>query len=585
MVCGRFVAPLDSPDGAPSVFVWVNFVPKGIVRVSDAQRLVDHLRSLRRSRVLPPDVSVYGGRSGVYVASLPGTFCRPLLVAETSELCRAVCDRALSFGRVWSLWSDLCTAGCLVYRSKDEELSTEDCYTDVHPMLNLGWVTAGIPLSNHNQAPRVIYQCGMAKQAIGGSVCITSHREHHRQWYTQHPLVHTSVELDASGRTSFNAVVAVMALNGYNVEDSVILKRSSVERGMATLDTIKIYRSQTSSYERNSHMSPRFVPGKCRMRRHRTYDTINRSGVPRVGARIEKGDVVIGKVAKQKDGTYADQSIVHSYSFSVVVQSVTRERSTATGELITVATRQTRVCGVGDKVASRHAQKGTVGVLMNDEDMPHNRHGVSPDIIINPHCLPSRMTVGHLMEMICGKAASLKGSRQRCNPFADIDLTGCQDALSRRGWQRSGCETYYDGRTGKKMGSVFVGCIAYQRLKHMVIDKIHARATGPRSLVTRQPLEGRARNGGLRIGEMERDALIASGATTMLQDRMLHHSDGTQVDVCVDCGLIAKDEKSCGACGSHAKPVRVTIPHATLVLYWELMSLGVLMRLRVGESG
>lgn len=292
-----------------------------------------------------------------------------------------------------------------------------DCYREVHPILTLGWVTAAIPLSNHNQAPRVIYQCGMAKQAIAGAACITRNREHHVQLYTQQPMVYTTVGSLHNENTTFNAVVAVMSLTGYNIEDSVIVKRSSAERGMGTLDCVKVYTSSASTYEGNCHMNPARL-SQCSGRTSADCRHIGSDGLPKKGAVICPGDVVIGKVVKNRSGVFTDQSVVHSRASPVIVTRVSKcQNASNLNEVVSVYTRHTRTCEVGDKLASRHAQKGTIGFMMEDADMPYTARGMSPDIIINPHCLPSRMTVGHLFEMLAGRVHSRRRAAA-LNPLA-----------------------------------------------------------------------------------------------------------------------------------------------------------------------
>ena len=237
---------------------------------------------------------------------------------------------------------------------------------------------------------------------------------------------------------------------------------------------------------------------------------------------------------------------------------------------------------------SRSAQKGTIGMVYNHQDMPFTKDGISPDIIMNPHAIPSRMTIGQLMECIMGKACCHIGAAGDSTPFTDCSVESIANVLSKSGFEKYGNEILYNGRTGEQMKTeIFIGPTYYQRLKHMVSDKSHSRGSnGPIVLLTRQPAEGRARNGGLRFGEMERDAIVAHGASAFLKERMLDVSDNFRVFICRQCGLIctANPEKNiykCSTCKNNADITQVRIPYAMKLLIQELMTMGVAPRITV----
>jgi len=256
-------------------------------------------------------------------------------------------------------------------------------------------------------------------------------------------------------------------------------------------------------------------------------------------------------------------------------------------KFVKVRVRITRIPQVGDKFSSRHGQKGTCGMTYRQEDMPFTCEGIVPDIIVNPHAIPSRMTIGQLIECLLGKVSSITGREGDATPFTDAHVKNFSSKLHECGYQLRGNEIMYNGHTGRKLeAQIFIGPTYYQRLKHMVDDKIHSRARGAVQILTRQPVEGRAREGGLRWGEMERDCMISHGSASWLKERLFLVSDEYKVHVCDKCGLIAianlkKNSFECKGCSNRTQISQVYLPYAFKLMIQELMAMNIAPRIRV----
>ena len=256
-----------------------------------------------------------------------------------------------------------------------------------------------------------------------------------------------------------------------------------------------------------------------------------------------------------------------------------------TRRLVKVKMRTVKIPQIGDKFASRHGQKGTCGMTYRQEDLPFTIEGVTPDMIVNPHAIPSRMTIGHMIEAILSKVASLNGNEGDATPFQGQTVEFISNQLHKLGYQRYGNEVMYNGFTGKKLEvMIFLNPTYYQRLKHMVGDKIHSRGRGPTQILTRQPTEGRARDGGLRFGEMERDCLLSHGVSSFLKEELMEKSDKYTVHVCKVCGLISpvNEEKAiynCVSCNNSVKFSKVEIPYACKLMLQEVQTMSIAPRL------
>jgi DNA-directed RNA polymerase II subunit RPB2 len=431
-------------------------------------------------------------------------------------------------------------------------------HCEIHPAMILGICASIIPFPDHNQSPRNTYQSAMGKQAMG--VALTNYALRMETmmnvlYYPQKPLATTRSmeylrfrELPAGQ----NAIVAIACYSGYNQEDSVIMNQSSIDRG---LFRSLFYRAYTEQEKRiGVNVLEQFEkPTRADTMRLKagTYDKLDDDGVVAPGVRVSGDDIIIGKTApipsdakelgqKTTLHTKRDVSTPLRSTENGIVDQVLFTTNTEGLRFVKVRTRTTKVPQIGDKFASRHGQKGTIGITYRQEDMPFTRDGLTPDIIINPHAIPSRMTIAHLVECLLSKVGAINASEGDATPFMDITVDQVSNLLEAANFQKRGLEIMYNGHTGKKMrAQVFLGPTYYQRLRHMVDDKIHARARGPLQILTRQPVEGRARDGGLRFGEMERDCMIAHGAAAFLKERLFEVSDAYTVHVCDICGLMS----------------------------------------------
>ena len=593
----------------------------------DARRLSNALKDMRRSGKIHPHIGIYfysslneNATKRLYVSCNAGRVLRPLAVVKdgralvTDEIIEKVSKKFLS-------WTDLLYMGMIELVDANEE---ENCYVAIdvthtentHTHLEifasaiLGVGASIIPYPEHNQSPRNTYESAMAKQSLGFSTPLmnaSTYVRQHFMLYAQTPMVSTKAInlLGLDDRpTGQNCVVAVLPFEGYNIEDAIVLNKSSVERGLGRTFFYRVYEAESKQYPggmKDTFELPASDANIRGFRGEKAYRLLEQDGAIMHEAVVTGGDILIGRTSPPRfmeeykefevKGPYRrDTSVGVRPSENGVVDTVIMTQSIEGGKMYKIRVRDMRIPEIGDKFASRHGQKGVIGMLVSQEDLPYTEAGVVPDVMINPHAFPSRMTVGQFMESLGGKAASL-----RCRPvdgsaFLGEKLDELKSVLEEYGFKYSGKEVMYEGRSGKKFpADVYVGVVYYQKLHHMVADKIHSRARGQVQMLTKQPTEGRARGGGLRFGEMERDCLIAYGASMMLKDRLLEESDKAEVNVCEKCGLLAYyDVKQrryiCRVDGEKAKISSVVIAYAFKLLLQEMMSLNIAPRLIAKEK-
>jgi len=613
-----------SPEGASAeskatgakVFVNGSFVGYS----DDGEVLSRSFRELRRSGVLSPEANIAYYQSEraelydeVYVNCDAGRVRRPLIIVEEGAP-KLTSDHIAKLKSGDLEWRDLIRQGLIEYLDAEEEentlialdydrLTPEHTHMEIAPYTILGICTSVIPYPEHNQSPRNSYEAAMAKQALGMYSSNYFNRvdtQFHMLHYPQLPLVKTK-PMDVLGYYSRppgqNYVVAVISFGGYNMEDALIFNKASIQRGLGRSSFFRVYRAEGRRYL--GGMKDKFeVPeaGTRGFRGEHYYRLLEEDGVISTESRVIGNSVLIGRSSpprfleeyrdfEVRGPTRRDTSVTMRSTESGVVDEVFLMSSAQGSEFVKVRVRDQRVPELGDKFASRHGQKGVIGMIVPQEDMPFTDEGIIPDILINPHAIPSRMTIGHFMESIAGKAAALDGVIVDGTPFSNQSRSELGAILESQGYHYGGKEVMYNGVTGERLE---VGVVYYQKLHHMVADKMHARARGQVQMLTRQPTEGRARGGGLRFGEMERDCLIGHGAALLLKDRLLDESDKTVIFICERCGYLAyydfKQRKYiCQLCGDDAIISPIAISYAFKLLLQELMSLCISPKLALME--
>jgi DNA-directed RNA polymerase II subunit RPB2 len=476
-------------------------------------------------------------------------------------------------------------------------------HCEFHAWVMMGTVVSNIPFSNHNYTTRNILHYSQAKQAIG--TYLTSYKDRmdisQILYHPQIPIV-TTQAMKYNGCLDLpygeNAIVAVCSYNGYNQEDSIIFNETSIQRCVFNADTLKKVSSEilknpsTSQDDLFTKPDRNVVTGM----KQGNYDKLNDKGYAPEETIIENNDAIIGKISPiqptgNNNKVYKDSSSIFKANMTGVVDRVHTGVYNSDGyEMYNLRIRMERTLMVGDKMTTRHGQKGTVGITYPYKDMPFTESGIVPDLILNPHGFPSRMSLGDFIECIASKVGSETGRFIDGTPFNNYDVSQFPEALKKLGYSPHGTEVMYCGLTGRKMDvEIFIGPMYNVRLKHMVLDKIHSRARGPKQALTRQPLEGRSQDGGLKIGEMEKDAIAAHGMAQFLKERLMETSDITKVHVCDICGLFAskvidREYYTCKGCHNSTKISAVVIPYACKLLFQELTSVNILPRIRTEKT-
>ena len=472
-------------------------------------------------------------------------------------------------------------------------------HCEIHPSTIFGILASCIPFPEHNQSPRNTYQCAMGKQAMGVYVTNYNNRMDKTAYvlnYPMRPLVDTRVMnlIQLNNIPSGSPViVAIMTYGGYNQEDSILFNKGSIDRGLFQATIYHTEKDEDKKIHGDEEIRCKPDPSKTKSMKFGNYNKLNSSGVIPENTLIENRDIIISKMIPIKENRndhtkvikYEDQSRIYRTSEETYVDKNCIERNGDGYNFCKVRLRAVRKPVIGDKFSSRHGQKGTIGNIIPEEDMPFTKSGVKPDIIINPHAIPSRMTIAQLKETLLGKVLLELGLFGDGTSFGEFDVKEISNELLKLGYESNGNEIMYNGSTGDMLEtSIFIGPCFYQRLKHMVNDKQHSRSIGPMVNLTRQPAEGRSRDGGLRFGEMERDCMISHGASRFTKERIYDASDKFSVYVCKKCGMIASHNNKthihkCNTCGNRVDFAYVEIPYSCKLLFQELTTMNIAPRI------
>ncbi len=578
---GRFIGLVENPD---------EFVKK--------------IRGIRREGELPKEISVRKDDllGQITISSEVGRVLRPIIVVESGA--SKLKDEHLVLLEEGKIkWEDLLKEGIIEYIDaaeednalvalKEEDLTNENTHLEIHPLDLFGLITSLVPFGNHDQSSRLNRGSKTLKQSLGiyaANYLVRLDTDVSILHYPQKPLVRSFVydtlEVYPAGQ---NIVVAIMPFNGYNLEDAVVLNKASVDRGLGRSTYFRPYSATELQYA-GGLADEIVIPDKdvSGYRTEQSYRFLEDDGIAYPEADMKESEVVIGKTTPPKFLSEAkDISIQAKKEASSAIRQ--EERGTVDAVFVTadkegnkithVRTRDSRLPEPGDKFSTPHGQKGVVGLIADAEDIPFTSSGIKPDLMFNPHGIPSRMTVGYLIELLAGKTAATTGRIIDGTPFTGQSVEELENQLKGLGFSYDGKETMYNGITGRKMDvKIYIGNMYYLKLKHMVKNKMHARASGKVALLTRQPIEGRSRGGALRLGEMEQQALAGHGASLLLKER--YDSDKTTIYVCKECGTITyediiRNKTPCLICGgSETEPIELS--YAFKLLVDELLGLGV----------
>jgi len=591
-----------------------------IGRHTDGNELAKKIIELRRSGEINHEINLefHKNVGEFYINSDGGRSRRPLVVVEngkskmTDEILDKIKQKEIE-------WIELIERGVIEYLDPGEEdtmsyvalteedITPEHTHVEMDPVGILSIVTSTLPMQEYNLSSRVPMACSMTKQAIGiyaTNFGMRMDTKSYVLYYPQKALVYTRPNkiLKMDERIGGeNLVVAVASYMGFNMQDGVVINKSAVERGLLRAAMFKTYESEERRYpggQRDKFEIP--APTVNGYRDETAYKYLDEDGLIVPGVSVKGRDVLVGKtspprfleevsafgVAEEKK---RESSITLKAEEEGMVDTVMLTQTPSGDKLVKIRIRDIKVPENGDKLASRHGQKGVVGLIVPQEEMPFTQTGIVPDLILNPHAIPSRMTVGHMLEMMGGKAACMTGEEYDGTTFAKNKEEEMREALKAHGFQSAGHEVLYDGETGRKIeAEIFIGVVFYQRLYHLVSNKLHARSRGPVQLLTRQPTEGRMREGGLRFGEMERDCLIGYGASMLLRERLVEESDKVVELVCTECGSVAmhdyvKNKDVCPVCESaNLSPIEMC--YAFKLLLDEIKALGVFPHLILGDK-
>jgi len=575
-----------------------------IGNVKNLEEFVKRIKEKRREGLFPIQMSVRNdtGFKTVLISTEPGRVLRPLIIVENG-ISRLKNEHKIQIEQGELKWTDLLSKGIIEYLDAaeeenalvslyEEELTQEHSHLEIDNMDLLGVVTSLVPYGNHDQSSRLNRGSKTQKQALGlyaaNYLCRLDTDVSILQ-YPQKPIVRSFIyDTLNTYPAGQNLVVAVMTYEGYNMEDALVFNKGSLDRGVGRSFYFRPYSAVEMNYA-GGLKDEIAIPEKdaSGYRTEAAYRYLEGDGIIYPEAEVGEGEVMIGKMSPPKFlseareisiKTKKESSVTMRQEEKGIVDAVFVTEDSEGNKIVQIRTRDPRIPELGDKFATSHGQKGVIGMIVPQEDIPFTSRGVRPDVIFNPHGLPSRMTVGYLLEILAGKVGSLSGEIIDGTCFSGVGKKQLEEHLRNLGFRYDGKETMYNGITGQRMAmKIFIGNLYYLKLKYMVGNKMHGRASGKVALLTRQPIEGRSRGGALRLGEMEQEALVAHGASLLLKER--YDSDKVVLPICMKCGSIGIDDNirnklTCPMCGSEdIEPVEIS--YAFKLLLEELQGLHI----------
>tara|TARA_Y100000310_G_scaffold220467_1_gene221992 strand:+ start:1969 stop:3771 length:1803 start_codon:yes stop_codon:yes gene_type:complete len=591
---------------------------KYVGTVENPKAFLKNVKEERRKQKLPAALNINFDPefNEICIHTSTGRVRRPLIVVENGKpLLTEEHNKKLRSNEL--TWKDLVDQGIIEYLDANEEENTyislaekyvtkDHTHMEISPVSILGLTTSLVPYANFGQSSRLNRGSKTQKQSLGlyaMNYLLRLDTDINILQYPQRPIVgtfmHELVNYDKHPAGQ-NITIALMSYDGYNMEDSLIINKGSIERGFGRSYFFRPYSVSEIRYQ-GGLIDEIGIPDKevKGYRSEEDYKFLEDDGIAYPEAKLTEEDVIIGKSSPPRflgemeefsiaANTRRESSSAVRQGEKGVVDTVLITENAEGNKLIQVRLRDQRIPEIGDKFSSRYGQKGVIGRIIPQADMPFTSSGVTPDIIFSPHSIPSRMTISHLIEVIAGKTGALGGSLIDGTTFSATSEKELRKMLFSLGFREDGTEKMYNGVTGEEFkAKIFVGNMYYLKLKYMVANKMHARASGRIQLLTRQPIEGRSKGGGLRLGEMEKDCLVAHGASLLLKERF--DSDKTILHVCENCGLLAvfdriKGRASCSKCGAGAKVSRVEISYAFKLLLDELKSLGIFTKVGLGSK-
>ncbi len=602
----RFFRDLESlgmeREGFEGADVFLN--GRFIGSVKAPEEFVKRIREKRRAGEFPIQMSVRNepGFKIVLISTEPGRVLRPLIIIENG-ISKLKNEHKVQIEQGEMKWNDLLDRGIIEYLDAaeeenalvslyEEELTGESTHLEIDNMDLLGVVTSLVPYVNHNSCAKLIKGSKGYKQALGlyaaNYLCRLDTDVSILQ-YPQKPIVRSFIyDTLNTYPAGQNLVVAVMPYEGYNMEDALVMNKGSLNRGVGRSFYFRPYSAVEMNYA-GGLKDEIVIPEKdtSGYKTEASYRYLEGDGIVYPEAEVGEGEVMIGKMSPPKFlseareisvKTKKESSVTMRQEEKGIVDAVFITEDSEGNKIVQIRTRDQRIPELGDKFSAPAGQKGVIGMIVPEEDVPFTSKGVRPDVIFNPHGLPSRMSVGYLLELLAGKVGSLGGEVIDGTGFSGVGKKQLEEHLKNLGFRYDGKETMYDGITGKRMAAkIFVGNMYYLKLKYMVGNKMHGRASGKVALLTRQPIEGRSRGGALRLGEMEQEALVAHGASLLLKER--YDSDKVVLPICMKCGSIGIDDNirnklTCPMCGSEdIEPVEMS--YAFKLLLEELQGLHI----------